>query len=224
MKKRFVIQIFLFLFSVAPSMVTANEKPEHEFDCKIDIVSQNVWRGCYQAGASIQPEAVVSSGRWEFSIWGTTDLLVVEKEIDVAVKYSSGDFTFVVTDYWFDGATAPYGSGHIPEAGVLYSFPSIPVSMSFSSAVYGDGGKFSSYAEIIFNQRLNEFNLELSAGLCPWENIMLETGKFAVTCLSAELRKRTVTCSEFAIEAVTKAVYNPNKDNAFWIAGISIVF
>jgi hypothetical protein len=206
-----------------PLYLKAQDSP-FAIDIKIDIVSQNVWRGCYQAGASLQPEAVVSFDKWEFSIWGTTDLQVVEKEIDLTVKYAWGDFTFGITDYWFGSERAPYGKGHIPEIGTGYSFSSIPVSLSFHTAVYGDGGHFSSYAEIACTPRLTDWQFEFATGLCPWENSMLATERFAVTCLSAELRKRAVSNGSITLEASTKAVYNPNEGTAFWTAGISILF
>jgi hypothetical protein len=224
MNQKLVLAVSLLLFGVTPCLISAQGKAGFVIDGKIDFVSQNVWRGCYQAGTSLQPEAAVSFDKWEFSVWGTTDLQVVEKEIDLTVKYAPGNFTLGITDYWFGGETAPYGKGHISEIGTGYGFSSIPVSLSFNTAVYGDGGHFSSYAEIAWTPRWKEWQLEFSTGLCPWENSMLATERFAVTCLSAELRKRAVTYDTFTVEASTKAVYNPNEDTAFWMSGISVLF
>ena len=79
----------------------------------IDFVSQFVWRGSYQAGASVQPQAVVSFKNMEFSIWGTTDFRGTEKEIDLMLKYSLRNFNFSITDYWFGKSQASYGKGHL---------------------------------------------------------------------------------------------------------------
>jgi hypothetical protein len=217
------MKYFSVILLIFTSTLQAQDRP-FVIDGKIDIVSQNVWRGCYQAGASLQSEAVVSFDKWEFSIWGTTDLRVLEKEIDLTVKYAWGDFTLGITDYWFGGERAPYGKGHIPEVGIGYGISSIPVSLSFHTAVYGDGGHFSSYAEITCTPRLKDWQFEFAMGLCPRENSMLATERFAVTCLSAEMRKRVLSNSGITMEASTKAIYNPNEDTAFWVAGISILF
>ncbi len=210
--------ILLFQFSLqaqeAPFAITGS----------IDLVNQNVWRGCYQAGASLQPEAVVSFKNWEFSVWGTTDFEVAEKEIDLTVKYSWQNFNISITDYWFGESNASYGKGHLPEVGLGYNFAAVPLSLSFASVVYGDNKQFSPYAEIVFSPEWKELQLEFAVGATPWENAMLDTEYFSVTRLTAGIRKVLNPSGTPPLEFYTNLTYNPEKNTAFWIAGISVSF
>jgi hypothetical protein len=183
-----------------------------------------VWRGQYQAGASIQPEAVVVARDFEFSVWGTSDFEVVQKEIDLAAKYRLGNFRIGITDYWCDAATASYLRGHIPEINLEYGLAKIPLSLSFNTLVYGDGRHFSSYAEIQFAPSWREWQPEFALGLTPWENTMLETERFAVTRLSAGIRKTTALTAAFSIEVFGCLTYNPATGNVFWTTGLGIPF
>ncbi len=218
MKKLLFIIGLLFPFSFqaqeAPFAITGS----------ISLVNQNVWRGCYQAGASLQPEAVVSFKNWEFSVWGTTDFKATEKEIDLTLRYRLKNFNISVTDYWFGESNAPYGKGHLPEAGLGYNFAAVPLSLSFASVVYGDNKQFSPYAEIVFSPAWKELQLEFAAGATPWGNVMLDTEYFAVTRLAAGIRKVLNPSGTPPLEFYTSLTYNPEKDTAFWIAGISVSF
>jgi hypothetical protein len=194
------------------------------FTARIDFVNQNVWRGCYQAGASIQPEAVVSYRHWEFSVWGTTDFDVTEKEIDWTVTYKWKNFSIGITDYWFGGDTDPYGNGHIPEINLKYGFSDIPVTLSFNSVIYGDDKQFSPYLEGSYVFEWRDWYCKFATGITPWRNTMLYTGSFACTCLSAGVRRSLPVSDVFSVEVFADLIYNPNADNAFWIAGISFPF
>lgn len=216
----FRLTVFALLFQFS---LQAQEAP-FAITGSIDLVNQNVWRGCYQAGASLQPEAVVSFKNWEFSIWGTTDFEVVEKEIDITVKYSRQNFNIGVTDYWFGKVDAPYGNGHIPEVSFGYDFSKIPLSLSFGSVVYGDNKQFSPYAEIIFVPVWEELQMEFAMGVTPWGNVMLDTEHLAVTCLTAGISKVLNSSGTLPLEFYTNLTYSPEKDTVFWIAGISVSF
>lgn len=194
------------------------------FTGRIDLVNQNVWRGCYQAGASIQPEAVVSYRHWEFSVWGATDFEVTEKEIDWTVTYKWNNFSIGITDYWFGGETDPYSNGHIPEIHLKYGFSGIPVTLAFHSVIYGDDKQFSPYLEGNYAFKWNDWRFEFAAGITPWRNTMLNTGGFACTSLSAGVRKTLPISGVFSAEVFADLIYNPDADNAFWIAGVSFPF
>jgi hypothetical protein len=215
--KKTLLTIILLL----PLSLQAQESP---ITGTIDLVNQYLWRGSYQAGASLQPEAVVSLKNWEFSIWGTTSFGEAEKEIDLTLKYSWQHFNIGITDYWFGKAEAFYGKGHLPEIGLGYDFSTIPLSLSYSLVLYGDNKQFSPYAEIVFSPLWKELQLEFTAGATPWANAMLETGQFAVTNLTASIRKALNPTGATPLEIYTTLIYNPAKDTAFWIAGISVPF
>jgi hypothetical protein len=197
---------------------------QQSISTKIDLVNQNIWRGVYQAGASIQPEVVISYRNFEFSAWGTTGLEVTGKEIDLTAKYYLQNFSFGITDYWCDAATASYRKGHIPEVNLEYAFSKIPLSLSFNTVVYGDNKQYSSYAECLFSPSWREWEMEFAVGLTPWGNELLKSEHFTFTRLSVGMSKIVPITATLSIKPFISLLYNPNADTAFWITGISLPF
>ncbi|MDR2383678.1 MAG: hypothetical protein LBD76_07350 [Prevotellaceae bacterium] len=222
-RRNFILTVWLLL-SILPRLISAQEKHPFVIQGKIDFVSQNVWRGCYQAGVSQQPEAVVSFRNWQFSVWGTTDFRGEGKEIDLTVRYEWKNISVGLTDYRFGSVDAPYVSGHIPEANIEYCFPDLPLSLSFNTVIAGDDGCHSGYVEFLYTPEWHNWQFDFSAGVSPWKNTLLETDKFAVTKLSASIAKTVAKSDSFSVGIFTSIVYNPSKDNAFFIAGISVPF
>ncbi|GHT15973.1 hypothetical protein FACS189432_01780 [Bacteroidia bacterium] len=202
----------------------AQEKAPVSLDATLTLVNQNVWRGGYVAGASLQPEAIVGVHNWQFSVWGSTDFQAEYKEIDLTVKYLWQDLGIGLTDYWFNRQDAPYGKSHSLEANLEYQFRKIPVAVSCNMLVAGENHRFSPYTEASYTPEWKSWKLEFALGFTPWENTMLTTNGFAVTRLSAGVRKPLSVGSSATVESFAGFTYNPDADALFWIAGVSVPF
>ena len=86
LKTGIVIMGIAFL---APSL-KAQEKKGVSFQVSGDVVSSYVWRGAYNAGASIQPTLGMSIGNFSFTAWGSKEISDTHKEIDLTAAYSIG--------------------------------------------------------------------------------------------------------------------------------------
>lgn len=214
--------VLFWLFAFLSLTIQAQEEATFSLDATVTLVSRNIWRGCYQAGASIQPEAAVSFKSWEFSIWGTAGFNDNEKEIDLSLRYGLNNLSILFTDYWFGKDTASYGRGHIPEIGLEYGFSRIPASISLYLALRRTGGSLPGYADISYHPRWNGWLFDFKAGMTPWRNNMLDTGGWSVTCLSAGVSKPVISSATYAVKAGVDLIYNPDANATFWIASISI--
>jgi hypothetical protein len=215
--------LFLSLFFLTFPL-QAQEKAPVSLDATLDLVNQNIWRGTYVAGASLQPETVMRICNWQFSVWGSTDFRAEDKEIDLTVKYCWQDLGIGFTDYWFERQNAPYSKNHLLEANLEYQFRKMPVSVSYNMRVTGENNWFSPYMEANYTPEWKAWSIELALGFTPWENTMLATTGFAATRLSAGIRKSLPVGNSVSIEAFTNLTYNPDADALFWIAGLSIPF
>lgn len=191
-----------------------------QLEVQTDIVSQNIWRGTYIAGASIQPSITASKGNFELTVWSSTALHEDEYEVDAILSYSFGNLCIGITDYWSDAVKARYGKGHLLEFNAEYNFAYIPLMLSWNTSL---DNCHSSYAEINYCKQISDMEVGFSAGLTPWKNKMLETNGFAFTklavCVSKELKAKNIS-----IKPSCTLVYNPAADQLFVVAGIGFLF
>ena len=74
-----------------------------DFKVSADVVSSYIWRGAYNAGASIQPTLGMSVGNFSLTVWGSKEISDLHKEIDITAAYSFGCVSVFVADYWWEG-------------------------------------------------------------------------------------------------------------------------
>lgn len=103
--KNTILLVITLFISVTTS---AQEKKKFEVTPAADIVSSYVWRGGYDAGASIQPSLTLSYAGFSLEAWGSTDFSTSadefkSKEFDLTLGYQIKGFEIAVTDYWWSG-------------------------------------------------------------------------------------------------------------------------
>lgn len=191
-----------------------------ELEVQTDIVNQNIWRGTYVAGASIQPSIIATKGYLALTIWSSTALHEDEYEVDAILSYSFSNFCIGITDYWSDAVKARYGKGHLLEFNAEYNFAHIPLILSWNTSL---DNWCSSYAEINYCKQISDMEVGFSAGLTPWKNKMLETNSFSLTklavCVSKELKAKNIS-----IKPSCTLVYNSVSDQIFVLAGVGFLF
>ena len=74
-----------------------------------EVVSSYVYRGIYQAGASIQPKFSLSYKGLIFEAWGSTGFVKNDlKEVDLVLGYQYKGLKIILTDYFVPGMNPGY--------------------------------------------------------------------------------------------------------------------
>jgi hypothetical protein len=214
--------VFTFIFLTISFPVQAEEKDKFQAEIATDIVSQSIWRGVYQAGASIQPSWTVGYKNVELYAWGTSDFWSAGREIDFTLTYAFRGFTVGITDYWCGDSIDKYRHNHQFEGNLKYEFESIPLSLEWNTVFAGETRSyvFSSYAEINYGLKLAAVDFNFSLGLTPWKNQMLETTGFAVSNLSVTAGKQFSILSLCNMTSACILLYNPYADRLYFITKI----
>lgn len=103
MKNKFKTAIVLF--AVLTGMLLADCAMAQEKGVRVkvgaDFVSSYIWRGSYNANASIQPTLGMTAGDFSLTAWGSADFTGDYKEADLTAAYTLGGLTLSLTDYYW---------------------------------------------------------------------------------------------------------------------------
>lgn len=212
-QSRFTTVLIPFLYSI---YLTSQVKT----DANISFVNQNIWRGKYQAGVSIQPEVNFSYKDWNFQVWGTSDSDTEEKEIDLSIGYDINNFKVGLTDYWFGGITDAYLRNHVLENNITYTVAGIPLILEWNTVLVGGDNSFSAFQRISYSPEWNGCEYEFSIGCSPWKNNFLGSKRFAINELKASISKEIGIIQNFRLCFGSSLIYNPYSDNLFFACQI----
>ncbi len=220
--KKMLFPASLFLF--AGSLYAQDERCDFGAEARIDAVSQYIWRGCYQSGASIQPSLTGSYKNFSINAWGNADFQSAGHEVDFSLKYAFFGFEAGITDYWEGELGTPYSEGHLLEGNLSYTFPKFPLTLAWNTVFYGEESPkdYSSYAEISYLLELPVLNFEFSVGFTPWANQMLDTDKFAFTKLGLAANKEFKLNNTLNMDFSMALQYNAAAEKMFFVAGIGL--
>lgn len=208
-----------------------------------DLVSAYIWRGTYNAGASIQPTIGLGVKGFYVGAWGSTDFGGNgKKEVDLSVNYSIKGFTVGVTDYWWAGEGAynyfHYSKGatsHLFEANLSYTLPveKFPLTISwntfFAGADYNENGKrnYSTYVELKYPFTVGPVDMAAKIGAAPWYSpafLPSENQGFSV-CNVAVSALWPIRCSDkFSIPLFSELIFNPATEDIHLVFGVSLKF
>lgn len=143
-----------------------------------DLVSAYLWRGLYCGPASIQPSISLTVGNFSIGAWSSASFESSWREFDLYAGYSAGNFSLLVTDYFFprslpDGVDYGYFdfSDHVFEATVRYVFgESVPLSVAWNTNFASDDD-YSSYFETAYTFSVKSVDVDLNVGFTPWRGI-----------------------------------------------------
>lgn len=204
-----------------------------------DFVSSYVWRGAYGAGASIQPYAELALGNFAVGAWGSTALDATSnaKEVDWYVSYSVGNFSAMITDYWwegeFDDAGSAYkyfgkNSNHYYEAALSYTLSeSFPLSLSVSTMFAGDKDdddkeQYSTYIALAYPLTISDVDFEIGVGVTPSAGMYADA--FNVCSISLRAAKSIVITDKFELPVFVDGIANPAGKTSFLLFGTSLSF
>ena len=230
-KKMRTLTIILFLAASVAGYAQENE-PERKLtvDVGADLVSSYVWRGLYQAGASIQPTASLSAFGLTLGAWGSTDFSTSFKEIDLFLSYEYKGFRASISDYWWSGEGASYfkyarGAHHL-EASLGFTFSEkFPLSLEVCTLFYGDDDKdeddqpyYSSYISASFPFSVGNIDCEAGIGFTPRKGMYSD--KAHVAAISLRASKNLQLFNNYALPVFAELIFSPAQDNAYLVFGI----
>lgn len=219
------MKLFLVLLALSVTVGTVKAQ-EVNLSAGADIVSSYVWRGLYVGPASVQPSISLSAGNFSVGVWGSSSFEGTWREFDLYAGYSIGNFSVLVTDYFFprnlpDGEGSSYFdySEHLFEAMVGYSFgESLPLSLAWNTNFAGDDD-YSSYFEAGYAIQAGDITLDLILGATPWAGLYADG--FALVNASIKASKEIVFTDSFSLPVYTQAILNPDTKDVFLVFGAS---
>lgn len=234
----------LLAFIILGHNATAQEKKGIEIGLGTDVVSSYIWRGSYNAGASIQPSVALKAGSFSLTAWGSVDFTSSDyKEIDLTAAYTIKGFTFTLVDYYWTGspttASLPdrkyfhFGSDspHMIEIGGAYNFgEKFPLTLSWNTMLFGNDKdavtgdqNYSTYAEVSYPFSVKGVDMSAWVGITPWETRnMYGTTGFAVCNVGLGATKAIRFSDRFSLPIFTRVIWNPAKEDVNLVGGFTI--
>lgn len=208
-----------------------------------DIVSSYIWRGSFNAGASVQPTVEMNVAGFTLSAWGSVDFGGNgKKEADLALKYSYKGLTVGITDYWWAGEGSfnyfHYAAGstaHLFEGSVSYQLPfeKFPLIVSwntfFAGADVDASGKrnYSTYIELCYPFAIGSVEMKGIIGAAPWYSpafLPSDNQGFSV-CNIAIGAQKSIKCNDkFSIPLYSQLIFNPATEDIHIVFGVSLKF
>lgn len=237
--KNIIISLFVLLCTIgavdAKSKVTINGGA--------DLVSAYIWRGTYNAGASIQPTLKMGVAGFSLGAWGSTDFGGNgKKEVDLSLNYSWKGLTVGVTDYWWAGERAysyfRYSKGatsHLFEGNISYQLPfkKFPLIISWNTVFAGadydanDKRNFSTYIELCYPFSVGSVDMKAIVGAAPWYSpafLPSETREFGFCNISIGAEKAIKCSNKFSIPLFSQLIFNPVTEDIHLVFGVSLKF
>lgn len=238
--KNLIVSVAL-LFATLGVAVAAKEKAKVKISGGGDLVSSYIWRGSYNAGASIQPCLELGVAGFSVGAWGNVDFGGNgKKEVDLSVKYSIKGFTVGITDYWWAGEGAynyfHYGRGttsHLFEANLSYVLPieKFPLALSwntmFAGADVSERRNYSTYIEISYPFTVFTVDMTAKIGAAPWYSpafLPTDNRGFSVCNVALSARKAIKCTDKFSIPLFSELIFNPATEDIHLVFGVSLRF
>lgn len=226
---------------VALSAVFATAQQKVKIGGGADLVSSYIWRGSYNAGASVQPTLELNYGGFTLGAWGNVDLGGNgKKEVDLSLRYSVDGFTVGITDYWWAGEGAykyfHYAKGetaHLFEGNLSYVLPfeKFPLTIAwntiFAGADMDENGNqnYSTYIELSYPFAISSVDMVAKIGAAPWYSpafLPSDNRGFSVCNVAIGARK-AIKCSErFSLPLFTDLIFNPATEDVYFVFGLSL--
>lgn len=236
----------LVVVNILALSVYAQEDKGVTFNVKGDVVSSYVWRGAYNAGASVQPTLGLNAGNFSFTAWGSKEISGPHKEVDLTVAYSLGNFSIGVTDYWWNGEKISdenrlnmnnnkyfhfdnHNTSHYVEAGLGYTFSgNFPLNVVWNTMFWGadkkaDGKQnYSSYVEFNYPFSVKGIDLTATLGLSPYDSYLYDVNAFAVCNLALGASKDIKISDAFSLPVFSKLIFDPAHEDVHFVFGFTL--
>jgi len=224
----------LGLFFLSTTALASAQESKGCFNINADVVSSYVWRGINQESnqPNIQPTVSYTNGGFNIGTWGSGNFTGSLKEFDFYVTYAFPHFFSVtLTDYnWnFTKSHFIYNSNrtdHVFEGTLSYAGTEyFPLSASLNTMFFGadknaeGDNAYSTYVELSYPITSNA---KLFLGTSLFDGPAYGTNGFGVTNLCIRICKTIDFSDKFCLPVYGIAGFNPDAENAFLVAGITL--
>ena len=222
----------LFVFLVVTVTVVgqaADDGRKLTIEAGAELVSSYVWRGMYQAGASIQPSLNLSTNGVTCGVWASTDFSTFLKETDFYLLYEKRGFTIGVIDYWYSIEGMPFfknGDSHLLEANLGYTFSEkFPLTLEANTVFWGEddrnaAGKqrYSTYFSASFPFNVKDIDCKAGIGVSPFKGMYCE--KMNIPAITLKASKKLLPSSDYSFPVFVELIFSTAQDNVFLVFGM----
>lgn len=233
MKNIIISTVFILLSTIS---TTAQQKIT--INGGADLVSSYIWRGSYNAGASIQPTISMEIAGFRLGAWGSTDFGGNgKKEVDLSASYTWQGLTVGITDYWWAGEGAfnyfHYAKGstaHLFEGSVSYQLPieKFPLIISWNTIFAGaDQNNYSTYIELCYPFIVRSVNMKAIIGATPWYSpafLSSNNQGFSICNVAISAEKTINFFDKISIPLFSQLIFNPVIEDVYLVFGVSLKF
>ncbi len=248
---------FLKLFTLVITLILANcivtnaeENSSTSLNVGADVMSRYIFRGVdYGNSASIQPTISLTTGSFEVGYWGAIATNSSYQEIDLYAKYSFGNLSVILTDYFVpsfvEGTPASDDTryfvyddkttAHTLEGALAYNFgESFPLKVMAAVFFYGNDKRwgydaekdsneetyYSTYIELGYGFTVGGNNLDIFLGLTPAAGAF--GNDFGVVNLGVTGSKKLKITNEYELPVKSSVIYNPQLSAVNFVFGITL--
>ena len=183
-----------------------------------DVVSSYIWRGSQAGNFSIQPTIKYVDGGFSIGAWGSGDLTTgAPQEFDLFALYSfKSGLSLGLTDYHYNSSMLFADKVHAFEANVGYAVGKFSLSGNYvfnsASGAVGD----DKYFEAAY--QFSTVKLFAGAG----DGWYTKDASFQVCNIGLSTTKTIKISESFSIPLTGSIIVNPNKEQIFYVVGISL--
>ena len=183
-----------------------------------DLVSSYVWRGSNAGAFSIQPTIKYVNGGFSIGAWGSGDLTTgAPQEADLFALYAfKSGISLGVTDYHYNSSKLFADKVHAIEANLGYAIGKFSLSGNYifntASGSIGDDKYFEA------GYQFSSVKLFVGAGDGWYTN----DASFQVCNIGISTTKVLKISDSFSIPLTGSVIVNPNKEQIFYVIGISL--
>jgi hypothetical protein len=214
-------KVSLFLFAailMAGSFSSSAQESKGAWTVGADLVSSYVWRGSNAGAFSIQPTIKYVSGGFSIGGWGSGDLVTgAPQEADLFALYAfKSGLSLGVTDYHYNSSKLFADKVHAVEANVGFTTGKFSLSGNYifnsASGSVGDDKYFEA------GYQFNSAKFFVGAGDGWYTN----DATFQVCNIGITATKTLKISDSFSIPLTGSIIVNPNKEQIFYVVGISL--
>jgi hypothetical protein len=228
-KVYFILRVFFIEVLIPPQKVEAQENDTTvPFSVNIDFYSSYVWRGTLFSGPSVQPSIAWQHKGFAIGGWASQDFAGTYNEADLYATYNFNfGLSFGITDYYYPGLNyfdfSDSTGSHAYEVNLGYTIGKISFAANY--VLNQAGGAASAGGDTYVELKYNFNHIDLFSGFGNGWLTIEEPGeddKFGFVNFGAIISKEIEISEKFSIPVNGSAIWNPQAEQFFLVAGFSL--